>query len=173
MTKPSLYIIVAVDKNFGIGKEGKMPWAFSKEMKHFKDTTLATEDAEKQNMVIMGRTTWESIPGKYRPLQGRRNAVLTSNKEYKAGGAKVFSSIRAAIDSADEEIEKIFIIGGGKLYAQAVEIADLDGIYVTKIDHSYECDTFFPEIPKELPRMEELSSDEEDGVSFKYLLYKR
>jgi len=76
-----VYVIVAVDENNGIGKDGKLPWHFFSEMKYFKKTTLQTNDPNKKNMVIMGRNTWESIQPKYRPLKDRKNVILTSRED--------------------------------------------------------------------------------------------
>ena len=70
-------LVVAAAKNMGIGKEGGLPWSLPGDMAYFKDLTSRTRDAAKQNAVIMGRRTWESIPAKFRPLKGRINVVLT------------------------------------------------------------------------------------------------
>ena len=76
-------MIVAATKNdFGIGLKGKMPWQLPEDMKYFKRITKSTEDVTKRNAVIMGRKTWESIPKKFRPLEGRVNVVLTRHPEY-------------------------------------------------------------------------------------------
>ena len=171
MTK-EIYIIVAVDKKNGIGKNGKMPWDFKKEMKFFKETTLKTQDPNKKNMVIMGRTTWESIPEKFRPLKGRKNILLTHRKEYKAKGATICHSLEETFDQADETIEKVFIIGGAKVYQETISLPQLTGLYITKINKTYDCDTFFPEVPKKFLKETELGKDAEEGVEFKFLLYK-
>ena len=70
-------LVVAAAKNMGIGKEGGLPWSLPGDMAYFKYLTSRTRDAAKQNAVIMGRRTWESIPAKFRPLKGRINVVLT------------------------------------------------------------------------------------------------
>jgi len=83
MQPGGLQLVVAATKNgFGIGKDGTMPWKLSGDMAYFKELTSRTRDASKQNAVIMGRKTWESIPAKFRPLKGRINIVLSRN----AGG---------------------------------------------------------------------------------------
>ena len=173
MTNHKLYIIVAVDEEMGIGKNGEMPWHLSEEIKYFQKVTTHTDDPNKENMVIMGRTTWESIPEKFRPLKDRRNAVLTRNPEYKAEGAEVFHSLDEAMESPDEGIESIFVIGGGKVYAEAIRHKKLDGIYLTKIHQIFDCDTFFPEIPDAFGEPVSLGGVEEDNIKYEYLFYTR
>ena len=70
-------VIVATSKDWGIGKDGDVPWRLPGDLAHFRKVTLGTVDPERQNAVVMGRRTWESIPPKFRPLKGRVNVVLT------------------------------------------------------------------------------------------------
>ncbi len=169
----NLYIIVAADQKLGIGKDGKMPWHFKNELKYFQDVTTKTEDPEKQNMVLMGRATWESIPAKYRPLEGRKNVVLTRNQEYSAEGAEICRSMEEALHSTDGTIENIFVIGGGKVFREIISLPQLDGIYLTLIHNEYDCDTFFPEIPIRFGEPVNLGGAEEDDISYNYLFYTR
>ncbi|MFC1615968.1 dihydrofolate reductase [Patescibacteria group bacterium] len=172
MIKKPIYICVAVDENFGIGKDGKLPWRIHKEIQFFKELTTQTEDPHKQNMVIMGRKTWESIPHKFRPLPNRKNVVLTRKKDLVLKGAEVVNSLDQAFDCADEKIEKIYIIGGSEIFRQALEHDHLTGLYVTEIENCYECDTFLPKIPQEYSQKKLIGEDCEDGIDFKYYLYK-
>lgn len=165
-----IYLVVAVDRNFGIGKDGKLPWRFKNEMKFFKKITSETTDHDKQNLVIMGRTTWESIPEKFRPLPGRKNAVLTSQSDYRAIGANIYHSLNEALESVDETTEKIFIIGGAKVFNEAISTPDLTGIYLTKIDSVFDCDTFFPQIPEGFSELA-LTEEIENGVKINYVYY--
>ena len=139
-------VVVASDELGGIGKNQTLPWKLSKEMKHFKSLTADVSKPMTQNAVIMGRKTWESIPEKFRPLPGRLNVVLSasgrvyekSNKENGGpgeddaeGGAKCLPEgvlARASIEEALETlstgeykdiIEKVFVIGGAKVYEEA------------------------------------------------------
>ena len=175
--KPEVYIIVAADEKGGIGKSGKLPWHFKKEMQFFKEITAATTDPAKQNIVIMGRATWQSIPEKFRPLPKRKNVILTHQNDFSAPGAQTANSLDNALDLAHEnesgsiEIEKIFIIGGAKVFAEAVEHPSITGIYLTKIKANYNCDTFFSEMPEKFSNKKLLKSDQEEGVSFDYYLY--
>lgn len=171
----NLYIIVAADQKLGIGKDGKMPWHLKNDLKYFQDVTTKTQDPEKQNMVLMGRTTWESIPEKYRPLPDRKNVVLTRDSKYEAEGADIYHSMEEALHAADDNIENIFIIGGGKVFSEIMTFPQLDGIYLTQIHETFDCDTFFPVIPERFGEGENLGndSDQEEGVEYNYLLYSR
>lgn len=125
-------IIVAIARNRAIGCHNRLLWHISEDLKHFKAVTMGRP-------VVMGRLTWESLG---RPLPGRRNVVVTRNKDYKAEGAETVSSLEEAVAlfPADEEV---FIIGGGEIYRQAMPLADR--MYITVVDADYEGDTFFPE----------------------------
>lgn len=172
MKDHKIYIIVAVDEEGGIGKNGKLPWHFKKEMQFFKETTLKTSDPKKQNMVIMGRRTWQSIPRKFQPLPNRHNIVLTTNPDFEAPGAEIFSNLEKAIHSADQNIERIFIIGGAQVFAHALKNPQLTGIYLTQVYSKYDCDTYMEKIPKEFSPLK-IASEQEKGIKFDYLLYQK
>jgi dihydrofolate reductase len=123
-----LAIIAAVALNRGIGKDGKLPWHLSEDLKRFKRLTTG-------HTVLMGRKTYESI-GK--PLPHRRNVVLTSRL---IPGVETHPTLDAALEALKNE-EKIFVIGGGALYAMVLDNAD--EIYLTLILKDVEADTFFP-----------------------------
>lgn len=171
-----VYIIAAVDAKGGIGKGGSLPWRLKKEMRHFTEITTRTSDPSKENMVVMGRTTWESIPEKFRPLPGRRNVVLSRDPNYQAPGARVYHALRWAIESATDDVEKIFIIGGQKIYSNALNDdwvkSILDGIYLTRLKKDFNCDTFFPSLPNFFGAPLISGHDEEDGVKFDFLFYQ-
>ncbi len=171
MKKP-IYLIAAADSKNGIGIKGKLPWKLKKDMAFFQKKTIKTSDTNKRNMILMGRTTWESIPEDRRPLQARKNTVLTHKKDYKAEGATVVNSIDDAVKEADERVETIYVIGGAKVYEQFIKRKDLTGIYLTKIEKEYKCDTFFPKIPPSFGH-KKIREAEEDGVRYSFLLYKK
>ena len=123
--------IVACSENWVIGKDNKLLWYLPEDLKRFKAVTML-------HPVIMGRLTWESIPEKYRPLIGRTNIVISSNKDYKSKGAIIVSSIDDAIQKA------IFIIGGSSIYEQTLDI--INRIYLTKIYKDFEGDSFYKKI---------------------------
>lgn len=168
-----MYHVVAIDKQNGIGKNNKLPWDFKKDMKHFKRLTTETKDPLKKNMLIMGRKTWESIPPKHRPFSNRINVVLSSNPDYKAEGAKVFSDFAEAVKSAGEDIETIYIIGGATLYKSTINHSDLTGLYVTRVNEVFDCNAFYPEIPDKFSNVKKLGSEEENGTDFDFLLFKK
>lgn len=168
-----IYIIVATDQKLGIGKGGKMPWHLKNELKYFQEITGKTKDLDKQNMVLMGRTTWESIPSAHRPLPNRKNVVLTRNPKYEAEGAEVQYSLDDALNLADERIESIFVIGGGKVFEEMLDSPLLDGIYLTHIHKEFECDTFFPILPERFSEPENLGDCDENGIQYNYLFYPR
>lgn len=173
MTDKNTYIIVAVDEKNGIGKDGGMAWHLKKEMQYFKDTTSETFDFDSQNMVVMGRKTWESINPKYRPLKGRKNVIITHNRDYKAPGATICYSLGEAFKIADndEKIETVFIIGGAQIFELALPI--VNGIYLTKIDADFDCDMFFPSIPERYEKTpENLGAEEEEDIRYEFLFYK-
>ncbi|MDD3861905.1 MAG: dihydrofolate reductase [Candidatus Gracilibacteria bacterium] len=177
MKDSKVYIIVAVEHNTGIGKNGKMPWDLKSDMKHFREKTVSTIDSEKRNAVIMGSVTWESLPEKFRPLPNRKNIVLTRNSEFDAKNDDVLvkNSLPEAISDLkeDKDIENIFIIGGASIYRQSVDMPEVDGIYITIIENSYDCDTFFPQVPGRFNKETLLKEEEENGTKIKFYLYEK
>ena len=133
-------LIAAVPANGAIGKDNKLIWDLPKDMKFFMDSTM-------NHNIIMGRKNFESIPKKYRPLRNRTNIIVTRNTNYKAENCHVTHSIKAAIDIANQNNEsECFIIGGGEIYRQSLEIGVVDRMYITHIKTSFEGDTFFPKV---------------------------
>ena len=136
----NIAIIVAMDANRGIGKNNDLMWHLPADMKFFKEKTT-------ENIVVMGRKNFESIPEKYRPLPNRENVILTRNKSFKAEGCLIFHSFDEVLKHYENEEDRtMFIIGGGEIYKEALKKDIVDEMYVTKINKSYDADTFFPEI---------------------------
>jgi dihydrofolate reductase len=128
-------LIVAASRNNAIGKNNQLLWHLPKDLKFFKNTTWGMP-------VIMGRKTFEAV-GK--PLPGRTNIVITSNENFSAAGVLTTTSLEQALQKARETNGKeIFIIGGGNIYRQTMDIADR--IYMTRVHADIEGDTFFPEM---------------------------
>ncbi len=153
---PNAIIVVHVDAQLGIGKHGDMPWHLPEDLKWFRTTTTNASEG-RQNALIMGRATYLSIPPKFRPFQGRINIVLSRTVVAESGipegalhrtgefaGARVVASLEKALSLATELGETTYIVGGGSIYAQAVEHAGVDKIYMTEQERTYQCDTFFP-----------------------------
>ncbi|MBI9054037.1 MAG: dihydrofolate reductase [Bacteroidales bacterium] len=128
-----LSIIVAVAENNVIGKDNGLIWKLPRDMKHFKETTTG-------HYIIMGRKTFESNG---RPLPNRTNVIITRDKNYKAEGCVIVHSLEDAIKEAKNDSEA-FIIGGGVIYDLSMPL--VDRIYLTKIRHTFEGDTLFPEL---------------------------
>jgi dihydrofolate reductase len=125
--------IVAVAENNVIGKDNDLIWKLPRDMKHFKETTTG-------HYIIMGRKTFESNG---RPLPNRTNVIITRDKNFIAEGCIVVHSMEQALKEAKNDPEA-FIIGGGVIYELAMPF--VDRIYLTKIHHFFEGDTFFPEL---------------------------
>ena len=123
-----LIIIAALNRKRVIGKDGRLPWHISEDLKRFKRLTVG-------NAVLMGRRTYESM-GK--PLPDRRNVVLSSKK---IAGVESYSSIDAALDALKNQ-EKVFIIGGGNVYTQFLDRAD--ELHLTLVEKEVAGSTFFP-----------------------------
>jgi dihydrofolate reductase len=127
--------IVAAAENNVIGKDNQLPWHLPSDMKYFKNQTWGMT-------VIMGRKSLESL-GK--PLQGRKNIVVTRNKDWRQEGTEVAHSINDAIDLAKETgVNEIFIIGGAEIFKEAMPVANR--IYLTRIHHYFDGDAYFPEV---------------------------
>lgn len=159
-----LNIIVAVAQNGAIGKDNKLLWHLSEDLKYFKQTTLGSP-------IIMGRKTWESLP--FKPLPKRENIVISKNKDFKPEGATLVHSTDEAVEYCNK-LEKCFIIGGETIYKALMPYCDK--LYITKVHKSFEADTFFPEIdPKiwELESESQIQKDEPSGLEFQFLVYKK
>ena len=128
----TISMISAIDENNGLGKAGKLLYSIKEDLAHFKKVTNG-------HTVIMGSNTWDSLPKK--PLAGRRNIVVSSQKE-EIEGAEVFHNWIDALDSCHDE--EVMIIGGARVYREIMPVAD--HLYITEIFDSREADTWFPEI---------------------------
>ncbi|TKX27340.1 dihydrofolate reductase-like protein [Elsinoe australis] len=165
MSQPPLTLIVAATTKNGIGKAGGLPWPMlKKEMAHFARVTkrvpssmTASSNSSKpvQNVVIMGRKTWDSIPQKLRPLKERTNIIITRQAPDSLATSHedviVASSIEDGISqlaSKEAGLSKTpgryYIIGGSSIYEAALKLPHQKSILLTRIHEEYDCDTFFP-----------------------------
>ena len=163
MTKIS--IIVAVAENNAIGKDNKLLWHLSEDLKRFKRLTSG-------NPVIMGKNTYYSLP--VRPLPGRKNIVITDVAGELIDDCTMAYSIEDAIAKMDPDKEN-FIIGGASVYRQFLPHADK--LYITRVHKSFDADTFFPEVNekewKEVSRTDITETDEKNPYPHSFVIYER
>jgi dihydrofolate reductase/thymidylate synthase len=145
VTPPSYACVVAADVARGIGRGNELPWPrLPGDVAHFKQITTGTREPGKQNAVIMGRRTWDSLPPRYRPLAGRINVVVSRSLD-RLDGAIVAPGLDEAVAAATEAgAESIFVVGGGQLYTGAIADPRCAVLYYTDIAGRFDCDTVFP-----------------------------
>lgn len=170
-------LIVAVDQEYGIGLNGDLPWHIPGDLKYFSQITSQTEDPNKQNAVIMGRVTWESIPSNHRPLKDRKNIILTRDSEYQnPENTELSNTLEEAINKAasNPEIESIFVIGGGRVFHEAILKPECKKIYLTEIQKDFTCDTFFPKIyDNEFKLISDSETQAEKDIKYSFKVYER
>ena len=125
-----------MDKNRLIGANNHLPWRLPNDMKWFVEQTMGKP-------VVMGRKTYDSIPPKFKPLNGRKNIIITRNKAYEAAGCTVVHSLDEAIQAAGD-VPEIIIGGGTQIYELSLPVANR--IYLTEVDGEFEGDAYFPQI---------------------------
>lgn len=163
MENRELTIIAAVSINNVIGNNNKLIWKLSNDLKRFKNLTT-------NHSVIMGRKTFESLPN---PLPDRNNIVITRDTNYSKPNIQVCSSIEDAINLTKTDTQP-FIIGGGEIYTQTINI--VDKIELTRVHEEFDGDAYFPEIPLdifELINEENYNRDLENEFDYSYLTYKK
>lgn len=160
---PRFSLIVAMDRERGIGRDGRMPWHLPGDMRMFADLTKGAhrlDPSQTQNTVIMGRRTWESLPKSFRPLPDRKNLVLSRQGDYQAEGATVVASLDAALEQA---IGEVFLIGGGEIYALGMKHPGCHTLLLTEVNDSFPCDAFFPEWEQDFA-LEERGAWQQDAL---------
>lgn len=155
-------LIVAVDKNFGIGKDGDLLYHIPEDMKFFRSTTLG-------KTVIMGHKTLLSLPGG-NPLKNRRNIVFSRSEALKIEGAEVVHSVGELIKKLGDD--DAFVIGGEALYSLLIDYCSV--AYITMINAEAEADRFFPHIDKmeNWRLVSESEEKEHEGVTFTFRMYE-
>jgi dihydrofolate reductase len=156
-------IIAAAGSNNELGKDNDLVWHLPDDFKRFKKLTTG-------HHIIMGRKTFQSFP---KPLPNRIHLVITRNKDYHPEGAIIVHSMAEALEIAKDD-EQPFIIGGGEIYKIGMEI--VDKIELTRVNGSFEADTFFPEISSEnwkLASEEFHLKDEKHKFDFSYQTFVR
>ncbi|WP_406666032.1 type 3 dihydrofolate reductase [Gallaecimonas sp. GXIMD1310] len=159
-----LALIAAMAEDRIIGRDNTMPWHLPADLKHFKAVTLGKP-------VLMGRKTFESIG---RPLPGRRNLVITRQRQFHPEGVEVFSSLSAALASCQDAAE-VMVIGGGQIYTEALPLADR--LYLTFIAAKITGDTRFPDWQEygSWKKTEEnrLPADKANGYALHFVTFER
>ncbi|KAL9985504.1 hypothetical protein ACROYT_G007918 [Oculina patagonica] len=175
--------VVAVANEGGIGKNNNLPWRLHGDMKFFSHLTSDVSTEGKQNAVIMGRKTWESIPEKYRPLPHRLNIVLSKSMSAVPEGVHLCSSLQAAFDMLSaapytDTVESIFVIGGAGVYREALKHPGAHRLYVTRVFKDFDCDVHFPDFDKTVfkkisdPKVPG-EKQEENGIEYEFQVYQR
>ena len=159
-------LIVAVDKNWAIGYQNKLLVSIPEDMKFFRNETTG-------KVVVMGRKTLETFPNGL-PLKNRTNIVLTRNPDYKVKGAEVCGSVEEALELISAyPPEDLYIIGGDTIYKQFLPYCDT--AHVTRIDHAYMADAWFPNLEQD-PEWELTGESEEKtyfDLEFSFCKYER
>ncbi len=168
-------IVVAIDAERGIGLNGGLPWRLPGDVAYFKRITQQAPEALR-NAVIMGRKTYESIPARFRPLSGRLNVVLTRSASEAGDSGPLFSSsLPAALERLDTEsgLHRLFVIGGGEVYREALSHPGCQALYVTRLTPSFACDTHFPAFEAAFQRVTRSQPQHESGIDYTFEVYER
>ena len=128
-----IILIAAVAENFALGKNNQLLWHLPKDFRRFKEVTSG-------HFIIMGRKTFESFP---KPLPNRTHVIITRQEHYASEGCIVAKDIESAIAICPKN-DAIYIIGGGEIYAQSMDI--VDALDITKVHHTFDADVYFPKI---------------------------
>ncbi|WP_031238933.1 dihydrofolate reductase [Asticcacaulis sp. AC466] len=170
MAKVRLAIVVAMSNNGVIGKAGGLPWHLRSDLKRFKEITQFKP-------IIMGSTTWDSLPKK--PLPGRLNIVLSRDPKMEAVGGIICETLFEALDiarehAADDGADEVCVIGGANVYEQT--LAKADRLYVSHVHADVEGDAHFPAIDPAVWRVtsqEAFQKTENDDFDFTLTIYDR
>lgn len=157
-------MIVAVSENWGIGLKGRLLFDIPEDMKYFKEKTLGST-------VVMGRTTLETLP-QSKPLKGRTNIVLSSDRELKIDGASVVHDLNELFSAIKNIEDEIFVIGGADVFEKLEPYCEY--ALVTKVYASHEADRFFPNLDK-LANWKVISQSDESstkGLSYRFFVYQ-
>ena len=157
-------LVAAIAENFAIGKDNKLLWHLSNDLKFFKAYTLG-------KVIVMGRKTFDSI-GK-RALPGRTNVVVTRDTSVKADNVLAFTSLDTVLNHFGNA-EEICIVGGAQMYAEALPKADI--LVLTRVEVVPEADVFFPEVNWKnwhLVSEEKHFADEKHAYNYTFQIYHR
>jgi len=159
-------IIAAVDKNWGIGCKNQLLVRIPNDQKMFRQTTTG-------KVVVLGRKTLETFPQGL-PLPNRTNIILSGNKDYKVKAAIVVHSIEELLEELQKYDSKdVYIIGGESVYRQMLPYCDT--AYLTRLDHAYEADSYFPNLDEDAAWKVTAKSDEQTyfDIAYEFVEYRR
>ena len=158
--------ILSADRKWGLGYQGRLLVSIPSDLRFFRETTMG-------HVVVMGRKTLESFSGG-QPLKKRTNIVLTSDQNYKVKDAVVVNSVEALLEELRQyNDEDIYVIGGESIYRQLLPYCKV--AHITKIDHAYEADTYFPNLD-EMPEWKLVKESEEEtyfDIEYQFLVYQK
>ena len=164
-SSPRIAFVVAASTNNAIGKDNQLLWHLPNDLKFFKNITWGFP-------VIMGRKSYESVN---KPLPGRINIVITRNPEWNAPGTIIARDLADGIKKGKEtNAKQLFIIGGGQIFEQSMDIADT--IYITRVHAILDGDAFFPVIDEkkwQLDANEDFPADEKHAFAYSFQVWKR
>lgn len=156
----NISMIACIGKNLELGKNNDLIWHLPNDLKFFKETTIG-------KTVIMGRRTFESLPGK---LPKRRNVVLMLKTEEPIPDVDIYYDIPSLLKELDEE--EVFIIGGASIYKQFLPLAKK--LYLTEVDASCpDASVYFPKFDKNLYTRTVLKTNSDNGINYEHVLYER
>ncbi|PPF87276.1 dihydrofolate reductase [Subtercola sp. Z020] len=163
----SIALVWAEARGGVIGYDGTMPWHLPEDLAHFRE--LTTGDA-----VLMGRRTWESLPERFRPLPGRRNLVLTRDREWSAEGAEAMHDLGSALAPFTALDARLWVIGGGELYGATITSPAATRLEVTELDLGVKGDTVAPRIDASWSRVGETPwLESKTGIRYRFVTYAR
>lgn len=158
-----MHLIVAVDNNWAIGYQNKLLVSIPADMRFFRDETSG-------KVVILGKKTLETFPGG-QPLKNRHNIVITKQEDFKVSDAQVVHSIEEALEAVKGyKSEDVYVIGGASIYEQMLPYCDV--AHVTKIDYSYQADTYCPNLDEKEEWVIEEESEEQTYYDLEYRFYR-
>ncbi|KAL3271372.1 hypothetical protein HHI36_021856 [Cryptolaemus montrouzieri] len=154
-------LIGVVSENMGIAKDGELPFNLPKEYEFYMRITKETKDKTRKNIVIMGRKSWDCLSDNDRPMPGRINFVLTSKKDLDLSAnpdTYVFNTweqIEAKLEDPEfkKTYEEVWVVGGNKIYDESQKSKHFYRTYISRVRKFFECDTFFPEMVKNVKRV--------------------
>ena len=158
-------MIVAVDGNMAIGRQGDQLAYISDDLKHFKALTTG-------HTVVMGRKTSDALPKGVLP--NRRNIIITRSTSFQREGAEIAHSVED-VEALIANDEQLFVMGGGEVYRQFLPLANT--LYITEIDYKFpDVDTFFPKVNVtewEMAESSEWQCDPKSHLTYRFITYKR